>query len=748
MRNAARWLLCFVLALAAPAGAAVPDLTFNTSPTHARLSVPMPDGQTVDLGYSGASCPLEPMRAVARAYATSPTVPVHISHDGYDTVTAQVPQQYFARGDHAWPLLDLGQISDEQWQAVEHWCSQHDATQDGALAALLLRAHMPPSMIAALRSDAAGGNDPAVRRWLSGWQRERLQGAPSFFYVAAPRAVATRDAAIWSLFGGLGPLDEFSLSRRLALASELGVPITAYNRTTGEFVSSKRRATLSDEQRAAVERWLAIRGRAPGALFCALTAKGPDPARNMTLAAVDEALWRRPAASGDVSIVMRSGQAWCVRPLDESDVLRFVARRVSEAASAMPLPRRHVTVAFHSSPPGALVYQRNQYLGTTDAPITLDLSSMVDDRAHRYLEVVPFHFRMEHFEDTELALQPLALERGTPVAVRLRGPLWAFAQAWARRHMGVLCLLLVLLGVALAASRLLRRTSDAVGGDTQWDALVGTVVGNYRLSGRLGHGASAVFRALPQDAQQERDAVAIKLLSVETLDDAERQALNDDIARWSEFSHPGIVELLDWGEHEPYAFVVMEWVSGFSLRAMLRQSGGHPMTLSHAVRLLRPLYVALEAAHAHDLVHRNVKPENIMVLPGERIKLLEFGLARQQITRVTRSGTIVGSFAYLAPELLEGHPPTAAADQYALGVVTYEMLAGAPPFTDAASAVLMREHLERSAQPLAALRTDLPSELCDAVMRMLALAPGDRFGSVNEAWKAFERAALRGVEPA
>lgn len=213
----------------------------------------------------------------------------------------------------------------------------------------------------------------------------------------------------------------------------------------------------------------------------------------------------------------------------------------------------------------------------------------------------------------------------------------------------------------------------------------------YALVREAGRGAmSTVYEA--RDGEDRR--VALKVLHAPpTLPAAQQRALVDRLDREARvmlrLSHPNVVRIFDVGQEAGEHFIVMEFLDGQTLRSRL---DGGPLSLVEASRVLDGVAAALDAVHAEGIVHRDVKPSNVMLLSDGQVKLMDFGIARQgDDTTITQTGMIVGSPAYMSPEQVRGEENTHSTDLWALGILLYEMLAGHSPFTGSnVSTVLYR----------------------------------------------------------
>jgi serine/threonine-protein kinase len=281
--------------------------------------------------------------------------------------------------------------------------------------------------------------------------------------------------------------------------------------------------------------------------------------------------------------------------------------------------------------------------------------------------------------------------------------------------------------------------------------------GRYRLTERLAFGGMGeVWSGLDEVLGR---AVAVKILRPELArDDAFRRRFREEARTAGGLSHPGIAAVYDYGEgppsppdgiprvdgghpdqsghrhHEPdwtsgddIAYLVMELVPGKPLSAILAESG--PLAPARALELVAQTARALHAAHQRGVVHRDVKPANLMVTPEGRVKVTDFGIARPQDHEpLTATGQVMGTAHYLAPELARGHLATALSDVYALGVVAYECVAGRRPFEGDNQVAVATAHL--SEQP-PALPSELPADVRRVVMTAMQKEPEYRFGTAD-----------------
>jgi serine/threonine protein kinase len=243
----------------------------------------------------------------------------------------------------------------------------------------------------------------------------------------------------------------------------------------------------------------------------------------------------------------------------------------------------------------------------------------------------------------------------------------------------------------------------------------------YRRMHVLGHGGMATVE-LAHDLELDRP-VAIKRLAEHLASNGEfKQRFLREARLAARLSHPNIVAVYDVGEENGLPFIVMEYVEGETLADVRRRRGR--LEPDEAVSVALEACAGLETAHEAGLVHRDVKPQNLLVTPGGTVKIADFGIARSlDGTQLTQAGTVLGTAAYLAPEQAAGEPATAVADVYSLGAVLYELLTGRPPYVADSLAELAARQREGAIAPVRELAPEVPAATEDAVMHALARDP-------------------------
>ena len=272
---------------------------------------------------------------------------------------------------------------------------------------------------------------------------------------------------------------------------------------------------------------------------------------------------------------------------------------------------------------------------------------------------------------------------------------------------------------------------------------IGSTIAGYRLEALLGRGGMSVVY-LAEHLRLGRK-VALKLLAPALSQDADfRERFERESRRAAEMDHPNIIPVYDAGEAEGVLYIAMRYVRGSDLKSMLEAEGA--LGVGRTLYLLEQAAAALDAAHARDLVHRDVKPANILVeQPADNVFLSDFGIVKQTTASrgLTRTGIFVGTVDYAAPEQIEGQGVDKRTDVYALGCVLYECLTGRMPFAREGEVAVMHAHLTEAPPHVTAARADLPTGLNAVVARAMAKDREERFPSCGELMAAARSAALQ-----
>jgi serine/threonine-protein kinase len=240
---------------------------------------------------------------------------------------------------------------------------------------------------------------------------------------------------------------------------------------------------------------------------------------------------------------------------------------------------------------------------------------------------------------------------------------------------------------------------------------------------------SSVFRA--HDRMLDRK-VALKVLHEQYTEDEEYvERFRREARSVAQLSHPNIVTVIDRGEADGRQFIVFEYIHGDNLKAVVNSTGAMPV--EQAVSLAHQIARALAFAHEHGLVHRDVKPQNVLLNGDGSAKVTDFGIARSLDVQhgMTQTGTVLGTSDYIAPEQAQGQTVSAQTDVYSLGVVLYELLTGEVPFPGENFVAVAMRHINEPPPSVRLRRPDVPPRLDAALQRAMAKDPGDRFPSMD-----------------
>ncbi|WP_189301072.1 serine/threonine-protein kinase [Streptomyces albospinus] len=269
------------------------------------------------------------------------------------------------------------------------------------------------------------------------------------------------------------------------------------------------------------------------------------------------------------------------------------------------------------------------------------------------------------------------------------------------------------------------------------------IAGRYRLRDTVGRGAMGeVWRAFDETLGRP---VAVKLLLPHDSDPTAPSRFRLEAQTAGRLSHPHVVGVLDFGEHEDRLFLVMELVDGDSLADQLTVSG--PLPAEHVAHIAAQAALGLAAAHRQGVVHRDIKPANLLLGAEGTLKIGDFGIARfldDPGAALTTTGQIVGTSLYLAPERALGRTAGPASDVYSLGCVLYQLLSGRPPFRADSALAVLHQHLDAAPVPPRQLGADLPPAFESYLLGLLAKEPESR-PTAEEVADWFGRGAWRGA---
>ena len=267
-----------------------------------------------------------------------------------------------------------------------------------------------------------------------------------------------------------------------------------------------------------------------------------------------------------------------------------------------------------------------------------------------------------------------------------------------------------------------------------------TYGGRYAVIERIGVGGMAeVYRARDELLGRE---VAVKVLSERlSTDRSFVERFRREAQAAANLNHPNIVSLYDYGSEGDTNFIVMEYIDGKSLGEVISEEA--PLLPERAAEIAGDVAKALERAHNAGLVHRDIKPNNIMLTSTGQTKVTDFGIVRavggEAEQQMTQTGMVIGTAAYLSPEQAQGNPVDARSDVYSLGCVLYEMLTGSTPFTGDTPLAVAYKHVRETPDPPSAINPDVPEDLDAIAMKALAKNPDNRYSSATEMRDDLER---------
>ncbi|MCA9738142.1 MAG: serine/threonine protein kinase, partial [Gemmatimonadetes bacterium] len=267
--------------------------------------------------------------------------------------------------------------------------------------------------------------------------------------------------------------------------------------------------------------------------------------------------------------------------------------------------------------------------------------------------------------------------------------------------------------------------------------MVGEQIGRYRIESELGRGGmGVVYRATQVTLNR---TVAVKMLPRQLADDENLERFRREAQTLAQLAHEGIVHIYDVEEHEGSHFIIMEFVGGGSLGGVIERES--PLPVDRTLEITAQVASALAAAHRRGIIHRDIKPDNILFNEEGRPRLTDFGIAHMRDgNSKTKTGVMLGTPYYMSPEQARGRSVTPASDLYALGVLMYEMLTGEVPFQGEDAVAIAIQHIQQQAPALSEKAPGTPATVIAIVERLMAKDPEQRFADAEALLQALYEA--------
>lgn len=420
------------------------------------------------------------------------------------------------------------------------------------------------------------------------------------------------------------------------------------------------------------------------------------------------------------------------------------------ARGVVEMMPRALEVTFHSAPGGARVFLKSPenglLLGECGVPSLVFMPLFLGDDG-RYVDRTVFFVRDGYLPRQEIVrpadlAEHLAFPADGVVTLQPASTWVVMRDALARPVVPIALLGVVVGGIVMRR----RRRSPAVPSSAPVDTPARRCLGRWEIGERLGQGGSAtVYRAHATD-DPDREEVAIKILDEDAAEEhAECRRFEREVGISCRLSHASIVRIIDWDAQPPTPYLVMELLEGPTLRRMLADG---PLAAETFVPFFRRLMDALRYAHEMGVVHRDIKPENVLTTGRGIPKIVDFGIARGTLfATVTTTGRTVGTMAYLPAErFVAAVTDEPRSDQYALGVMGYELLAGHRPWPDQALGEVLLGISKLRPPDLRRMRPEIPPGVIDVIERMMSVSMEARFEDMAAALNAFDAAAASDVK--
>ena len=409
-----------------------------------------------------------------------------------------------------------------------------------------------------------------------------------------------------------------------------------------------------------------------------------------------------------------------------------------------------VEVKFRVEPPSAEVYRLGSSRDVQNGQATrlcVAEDGWIADREKDLSDKMTFVFKAEGYQDHQETFNLSNALNESPITIPVEEET-VVLEPTAKNYIPHA---LVLMGVAIGAGGFffLRARSQRVLDIGAWvesnivpapdeDPLLGRRIGDFWLLERLGRGGMATVYRGVKGEERHGEQYAVKIVHSHVLESPDfKTRFHREVVIGDKLMHPNIVTVFEGGEFEGQYYIALEYLGGGDLRGRLPETG---FEMKKVLEYAIPIFDAVAYAHKRDIVHRDLKPENVLISEDGRLKLSDFGLARSRsFSTVTVTGSVMGTPGYIAPEQMTEGGPNPASDQYALGVVLFELATGQLPFDGDDPMQVLFRHIQETPPAPSQIKPGLPTEFDQIVARMLAKTPGERFPSVADAREALLR---------
>ena len=403
------------------------------------------------------------------------------------------------------------------------------------------------------------------------------------------------------------------------------------------------------------------------------------------------------------------------------------------------------TIQLKTEPTGADVYLmtsssqgEGKFLGTSDQELPIERSFLAG-RGSLDLKI-----RKDGFHEVIYNMKTLAIVDGAklPVGEPVRLPSKGGVVSFKVVGSGLLLSVVMALGFRRfrASAGNSSSNSPQEGSLVSMDPMVGLTICGYKIQKLVAKGGMGSLY-IADSADTKGLQAAVKVVDLHGRDADMRERFFRELAVASKLHHPSVVRTWDYAMLEDrFLAIVMEWLPGAPLSEKMKGNVLHP---KDCLQLLTPVFEGLDFLHGQGIAHRDIKPDNIFVLPNDECKIIDFGLAKDsKQDSLTQTGMLLGTPRYMAPETVKGGDGVfGAADQYALGLIIYEMVTGRAPFSADEGMQLLLQHMEKDPTLACKVNAKVPEGFADVIGRMIHRDPSQRFPTMSEALGALRGAA-------